>query len=590
MGRLGKKMLSVVALGMAVLAMSSCKRYLDVEPTSSFDADYAFDNAANARKAVLGAYASLAGDNGYGIRLSMYYPYDNDEMMGQAATPYPDNERRDIAHYNVQPSNTQLAAPFNQLYTGVERANVCIYYIPKMAQYNGADSSAARDLKRLHGEALTLRAQFYLELIRNWGDLPAQFEPSFAQTNLFKGKTDRDSIYEHLLDDLKLAETLVPWRTAAGTNDERITQGAVRALRARIALYRGGWSLRRSGVMERGSNYRDYYQIARDECYEIMQHSSDHKLNPSYKAVFKDALCSNTIEPNGEILWEVGFGGSGGTADSKLGYYNGPKYSSSAGGALTVLPSYFYMFDSTDARRDVTIAPYDINTDQTLKARDGYKLVDGKFRRDWSSPSILTSSAQYFGVNWPLIRFSDVLLMFAEADNELNGGPSADAIAAFEKVRIRAFGGNAALIGTTPSGYSSFFNAIVKERMLEFGGEGIRKYDLIRWNLIDTKLRETKITLDAMASRSGVWANYPSKMYYKSSAPLTLTWGTSFYQPDVATPPAGYTSVNWLTNAITNSILTYYAVAFKANHSELLPLPQAAIDANPMMLQQDYGY
>src|SRR5687767_9112513 len=88
---------------------TSCKDYLELEPVSSFGPDYVFSNVTNATKAVLGAYASLGGDAGYGIRVSMYYPYDNDEMMGQGGTPYPDNERRDIAHYNVQPSNTQLA-------------------------------------------------------------------------------------------------------------------------------------------------------------------------------------------------------------------------------------------------------------------------------------------------------------------------------------------------------------------------------------------------------------------------------------------------------------------------------------------------
>lgn len=585
----GKFFFATAVTTAALLTTQSCKRYLDVQPVSSFDADYTFDNVQNATKAVLGAYAAMTGDNGYGIRLSMYYPYDNDDMMGQAATPYPDNDRRDIAHYNVQPSNSQLAGPFNQLYTGVERSNICIYYLPKMAQYSGGDSTSSREVKRLYGEALTLRAQFYLELIRNWGDVPAQFEPSFAQANLYTGKMDRDSIYDHLLNDLALAETLVPWRTQAGTTNERITQGAVRALRARIALYRGGYSLRRSGTMQRGSNYKAYYQIARDECYEVILHTGDHKLNPSYKAVFKDAICANAIEPNGEIMWEVAFGGSGGSTDSKLGYYNGPKFGSTGNSALTILPNYFYAFDSMDTRRDVTVAPYDINTDLTLKGRDGYKLVDGKFRRDWSSPSIVSSSAQYFGMNWPLIRFSDVLLMFAEADNEVNAGPTTAAKTAFEQVRLRAFAGNTALIGTTPNDYNGFFNAIVKERSLEFGGEGIRKYDLIRWNLLKTKLDETKNILNAMATHTTPWDQYPTTMYYKTGQ-TTMQWYNSFYQPNPATPPAsGYTSVNWLTGAITNSILTYFAVAFTPNHSELLPIPQSAIDANPA-LTQDYGY
>ena len=114
--------LSLVSL---VTLIPSCKKYLEVEPVSSFGTDYVFSNVENAEKAVLGAYYKLTGDNGYGIRISMYYALDDDIMMGQGGTPYPDNERRDIAHYRVNANNTQLAAPFNQMYEGIERANSC---------------------------------------------------------------------------------------------------------------------------------------------------------------------------------------------------------------------------------------------------------------------------------------------------------------------------------------------------------------------------------------------------------------------------------------------------------------------------------
>lgn len=587
---------SIVAIAgvtLTIIGISSCKKYLEVEPVSSFGSDYVFGSVTNAKTALLGAYASLTGDQGYGIRVSMYYPYDNDIMMGQGGTPYPDNERRDIAHSNVNAANTQLAGPFNQMYAGIEKSNICIYNIPKMDGY-----STSAELKRMHGEALTLRAQFFLELIRNWGDVPAQFLPSSVEPDLFKPKMDRDSIYDHLLDDLELAETLVPWRTEVAA-DERITQGAVRALRARIALYRGGYSLRRSGGMQRGSNYQAYYQIAKDECAAIMQ-SNQHHLNSSYESVFKNYIAGKQLDPNGEVIWEVAMaGGNSALGDSKLGYYCGPRAyptgSSSTNGnsALSILPNYFYMFDSTDTRRDVVCAPYYIGvTGTTVTERTGRgldALPDGNYRRDWI-PGGLTLGPQYFGVNWPLIRYSDVLLMFAEADNELNNGPSAEAKAAFEQVRLRAFGGNASLIGTTPSDYAGFFSAIVKERALEFGDEGIRKYDLIRWNLLASKIAETKATLLAMSNREPPYDNLPDYMYYLNSSP-TLTWAGSFYKPNTigSTAPVGYTQVNWVRSNINSSILTYYAIAFTPNKSELLPIPQASLDANPL-LTQDYGY
>jgi hypothetical protein len=580
------KILNSLLLFTLISGAVSCEKYLTVEPVSSFGEEYVFGNTINADLAVLGVYSALGGDQGYGIRVNMYYPYDNDEMMGQGGAAG-DNERRDIARYNTQPSNTQLAGPFNQLFSGVERANICIDQIPKMAQYTSGTAAEQAKLRHLYGEALTLRAQFYLELLRNWGDLPAQFIPSKLEPDLFKSKTDRDSIYDKLLADLAEATTLVPWRNQAGVTNERITQGAVRGLRARIALTRGGYSLRRSRQMERPANYKDFYQIARTECAAIMARVNDHKLNPSYLAVFKDAICAQREEPNGEIIWEVGMSGGGsGFGDSKLGYYNGPRFNNMGNSALTILPTFFYAFDSTDTRRDVTCAPYNINADFTLVARTFQTMVDGKFRRDWTNQ--IASLAQYFGINWPMIRLSDVLLMYAEADNEINNGPTTAAKEAFERVRLRAYGGNASLIGATPSDYSGFFNAIVKERMLELGGEGIRKYDLIRWNMLGSKMAAVKEELRKMVAKEAPYELLPATMYYLPGQ-STMKWLNSFYQLSPSPAPAGAASISWIGNNITTTITNILGSNFEANKRELFPLPQSAIDANPN-LKQDFGY
>jgi starch-binding outer membrane protein, SusD/RagB family len=579
-----KRILNALMIMMLLSGVGACKKYLEVTPVSSFGEDYVFSNITNADLTVLGVYAALGGDQGYGIRVSMYYPFDNDEMMGQGGAAG-DNERRDIARYNTQPSNTQLANPYNQLYSGVERANICIDQIPKMALYTNGTPAEQAKLKHLYGEVLTLRAQYYYELIRNWGDVPAQFQPSKLEADLFKSKTDRDSIYDKLLADLAEAATLVPWRSQAGVSNERITQGAVRGLRARIALARGGYSLRKSRQMERPANYQDFYKIARDECAAIMARV-DHKLNPSYQAVFKDAICAYREEPNGEVIWEVGMvGGGSGFGDSKLGYYNGPRYNNTGNSALTILPTFFYAFDSTDTRRDVTCAPYNINLDFSLVARNIQTMVDGKFRRDWTTQ--VASAAQYFGLNWPMIRLSDVLLMYAETENELNG-PTPAAKEAFERVRLRAFGGNAALIGTTPADKAGFFNAIVKERMLELGGEGIRKYDLIRWNMLGQKMAEVKEEMRKMVAKEAPYELLPATMYYVPNQ-KNMQWLNSFYRPSPTPAPAGAASIAWIGNGITTTIINILGSNFEANKRELFPLPQSAIDANPN-LKQDYGY
>jgi len=304
--------------------------------------------------------------------------------------------------------------------------------------------------------------------------------------------------------------------------------------------------------------------------------------------------------------------GGAGTYDSKLGYYDGVKVNASLTGnaAIGVLPTYFYLFDSTDTRRDVTCAAYEVNKDlTTLALHPPTTLVEAKFRRDWiTNPSQMTSTAQYYGINWPIQRFSDILLMYAETDNELNNGPSATAISAFEEVRKRGYGSHASAIGVTPTDHDGFFRAIVKERSLEFGGEGIRKFDLIRWNLLGQRLSEAKADLTSMSKRSGtfagIYANNPlnfsklpdSLVYSKASTtPTGLILRNSLYVlRNGILPATGDSMVLWVSKNIATVLSSSgasngYAFYFKANHSELLPIPQPALDAN-YNLKQDYGY
>ena len=214
-------------------------------------------------------------------------------------------------------------------------------------------------------------------------------------------------------------------------------------------------------------------------------------------------------------------------------------------------------------------------------------ITNGKYRRDWRNP-ILPGTAQTLGFNWVLIRFSDVLLMFAEAENELKSGPTAAATAAFEEVRTRAYGGKTALIGQTPTTKDGFFNAIVNERLLEFGGEGIRKYDLIRWNLLATKIAETRKDLDDMRLAKGRFAYVPQYLFWRNNGE-EIQFLNSLYKPNTTTTaPVGWTRLDWRQN-LTTAYITGVAQYFTPNKSELFPINQQALDANPK-LTQDYGY
>lgn len=610
------KYFSIIAAFCLATGISGCHKFLDQQPITEIGPEMVFSDVPSTLKALAGVYSRLVGDQGYGIRLSLYYTVDTDERQGPTGNA--DNDRRDIARYSATASNAQLSGPFSQLFQGIEYANICIDNIPKMDLYSNGSDQQKKQLQRMYGEALTLRAQFYSEAIRNWGDLPADFQPAgvLAVATPFPKRVDRDSLYAQMLSDLKTAEDLVPWRnevTSIGDAlDQRLTKGAVKGLRARIALARGGYSLRQSGGMQRGSNYATYYQIARDECNDIIT-SGQHSLNPSYKALWKDQVCARAAtDPNGELMFQASAYGSAAAEDTKLGYYNGPTVGSFGNKSINPIPTYFYLFDSTDTRRDVTICSYNVNADGAIKVGQPITtLNDGKYRRDWISNPVVTptNAIQYFGLAWQVLRYSDVLLMFAEAENEING-PTAAAYTAINTVRRRGFGKAIGTVDATvdlPAGLSKtdFFKAIVKERSLELGGEGVRKFDLIRWNLLATALTDTKTNLTKLASDTTMSATsymaappayvlqnkLPASMYYKTNttADDNTIWSNSFYTRASTATPSGTTKVTWISAAVNTTTLARFATGFIIGKSELLPLPQSARDANSS-LTQNPGY
>jgi hypothetical protein len=677
---------------LCVFGMSSCKKFLDEKPLATSAEDVVFLNPNSAKQAVLGVYNQLAGDFAYGWRLSMQYPYDTDEAMGYTAT---NDSQREINGYAVTSGNLLLIETFNQLYNGVERANICIYNIPKMPAYTNGSEADIAELKRLHGEALTLRAQFYFDLVKLWGDVPAQWLPSslLSRDQYIIPKTDRDVIYEKLLEDLKVASELVPWRGQTTpivvAPDERITKGAVKALRARIALFRGGYSLRKNRVMERGSDHLTYYAIARDECNDIIL-SGKHDLNASFENVWRDGLLSNHVEPNGEVLFEVAHGGENNDSDSRLGVSNSFQVfntgSSTSGSARNdITPTTFYSFQPLDKRRDVSCAPFEVRA-LNYNGLSLIRIEEGKWRRDWVTPTIaITTPQSYYGMNFPLIRFSDVLLMYAEAVNEISGptGEGGAAITAVNRVRRRSWtvgaiksitvtnggsdytsaptvtlsgtgGGRAVAIvdavSASPTfrrviridiagagaGYTTaptitfsggggtgaaattaistladadltvaetadpvaFLTAIQNERLWEFTSEAIRKYDLIRWNLLGTKIAETRTNLAKILAGTFPYNAHtpaiPNVMYYRKDSKTGLVWGNSFYAPTALAasfPTATWTGVNWRTTLTTTSdFMTQFANAFEPGKSELLPIPVHAIDDSNYIITQDYGY
>ena len=194
--------------------------------------------------------------------------------------------------------------------------------------------------------------------------------------------------------------------------------------------------------------------------------------------------------------------------------------------------------------------------------------------------------------------------MFAEAENELNG-PTAQARAAFEEVRKRAYRGNVDKIGTTPSDKAGFFTALMNERYLEFGGEGIRKYDLIRWKKLAEKVNpqtgEIRTKLNQLANATGPYANVPRYIFWRNVGEEIEYLNSRYQQTSLSTAPAGWTRLNWRED-ISRTNNTYnvgatnvhyidaIAYFFKDGKSQLFPFDQSTMQSYQGRLTQNPGY
>ena len=208
------------------------------------------------------------------------------------------------------------------------------------------------------------------------------------------------------------------------------------------------------------------------------------------------------------------------------------------------------------------------------------------------------------GINWPLMRYADVLLMFAESENELNG-PTADAKEAFARVRRRAFETVDwsekvdQYMTTISSSKQTFFDAIVNERAWEFGGELTRKSELIRWNLYKEKITETVNALQKLADDANLGiGTLPDYIYAKTNSDGTLTILNRDYMQVAAPADPAYVRYQWLialkktTDPTTYNpfISTYYSPYQNANPVKyIFPLPNVAI-TNSLGVLKNEGY
>lgn len=533
---------NIYLVGLALLGLSSCNDYLDVEAPSKYTEEFIFSNVEEAKVLLNGLYRNVANSNTYGNAYINTFVLNSDVEWSTNS-----NETQSAGHdeykaFDAEADASSLKNTWNQAYATIEAANDFITGAEKspiLADLSNTNSESRAALLQMIGEAKCLRAMNYLDLTILMGDVPFSFTRSYDNSsNLIMPITDRDEIQTKLIEDLiAIAPSM---KLSSETKSiERCTKEFAWSLIARIALFRGGYSLRHTedpsyiGDMKRPSDWENYYQIAKTYTDSVII-AGTHSLTKDWYNVFLDE-CRYVPTYDDDPIFEIPF-----TIDvsGNVGYIHGPAYSLTttigetwgvSSGSLRLSALHRFTYDASDVRRNaIGYWSYSNGTPSLLNNQTNYcnkwsKLFDPEHRMSVDG----TSST---GINFPYMRYADVLLMYAEAINEIDGPDGAGksgmtARQALAKVRERAFRNatdNAMKVDAyvaSAGDKESFLKLIQDERKWEFAGEGLRWKDLVRWNIYNQVIFNTFHQFYSIASQDRsvdpMYDKYPRTVWYK---------------------------------------------------------------------------
>ena len=464
-------LLSILCL--MVMGLGSCKKFLDTKPTDSITPDTYYKTQTDLDRALAAVYDRLGDRRTYGSGLYGFLSFSDEFFLKGQTTGYMANI--------IDPSMLELNRCWEALYAGIERANMLLDYV------DGAEvsDSAKNEVK---GQALFLRGFYYFVLVDNFGAVPLKLTSTRSPLETPLPRTPVAQVYAQIVKDLQQAEGLVKDISFYGYSG-RVTKTAVQAMLARIYLTMAGYPLRDE------SKYGDANAYAK----KVIE-SNTHSLNPSFQQIFIN-LAQDKYDIK-ESIWEVEYYGNnrevikeGGYVGSWMGIACNNIDTGFGYDYVHATAKLYNTYDNGDLRRDWTIAPYRFVSNGTgtsapvtrtaWAANQIYERSAGKYRREYEV--FKPKDQDYTAINFPMLRYSDVLLMFAETENEITG-PTAAAYDAVNKVRRRGFGKPVDAVDAQadlPAGLAKedFREAIMKERFCEFAYEGLRKHDLLRWGI-----------------------------------------------------------------------------------------------------------
>lgn len=464
---------------------SGCKKFLESTPTDFLAPSNYFENEEQLNFALNAVYDVLGNSKLYGAQLHSRHNMQADEGFYNGSTLLIGPEV-----YNFEAMDGELEHFWRQLYNGVARANTLI----KNVNNNQAIPIEVRN--RVRGEALFLRAYYYFLLVQNYGDVPLLVNPTGSSKDVNIPQTAAKEVYLQIIADMKEAEALVLPISEIG-HGGRVSKSAVRGVLARVCLHMAGKPVEEKSM----------YQEAKIWLEKIIT-ENEHSLNPSYDQVFINYAAD--IYDIKESIWEVEFWGNSAGSFVESGYVGswiGVRNTATTNdigysfGRILATGKHYRTYETGDLRRNWNIVPFAYRADGSKSnypanptTAQQYVRNAGKYRREYEV--VLPKSSQLTPINFPLLRYADILLMYAEVLNELEGGPSVEAFHAINQVRRRGFG--KLLPNANPSTIASndlkesqitgdakawFFEELVKERTRELCFEALRRPDLIRWGI-----------------------------------------------------------------------------------------------------------
>lgn len=427
----------------AIAGLTSCNKFLDTKPTDFYTPDNYYQNEAQLQQALNAVYSDLMRPELYAQVMGFNFVSTTDEVMANRTA---DGDARGL-RYNYDASLVHVANIWKFAYIGINNINVLLQNIDKPVMDQGK-----RNI--LKGQALFLRGFFYFILTSNYGDVPLVLRPlAINEVNIAPAK--QGEVYAQVEKDMKEAETLLKDYTViqAKFNDV-VTLTAVQAMLARVYIYWAGYPQNNTAKYQDVITYTDK-----------VINSGLHALNPDYRQVFIN-LAKDVYDVK-ENIWELGsLGAAAGVVNKSgndIGNFVGIQSALTAADSTSynaaawvwVTKKLFDAYDvdpnstatpnkaSLDIRRDWNCANYIYNgTNPRVKAArpNIWQMCAGKFRREYVPQAIRNTNGTggTYNINWPMIRYSDVLLMRAEAENYVNG--PANAYTYINQVRKRGFG------------------------------------------------------------------------------------------------------------------------------------------------------